>query len=196
MGYDPNEARDEAGRWTSGGAAGGGGAKLAQRAKDVAATGTVKTAPGSDGPSATKAPVLTDWQIAAMRPDNTEVANAEARWRLDETQPGRDLMEVAADFQMTMTGYYDVQDDARKLLDGKSTGNPERDRQIRPASFRRTPSRRPCTGAWESTTSIPSSRSTRRAPPWSWVPRRSVRSSTWPADSPAPTTKAAAANTP
>lgn len=45
MGFDPSEARDEAGRWSTGGAGSragkAAGAKLAQRAKDVARTGTV-----------------------------------------------------------------------------------------------------------------------------------------------------------
>lgn len=41
-GFDPGQPRGEHGRWTSsGGAAGGRGAKLAQRAEDVAATGNV-----------------------------------------------------------------------------------------------------------------------------------------------------------
>lgn len=55
MGFDPGESRDEGGRWTSGGGAGRAAAKkarpakLAQRAKDVAARGGVQAHASAGG---------------------------------------------------------------------------------------------------------------------------------------------------
>lgn len=58
MGFDPGEARDDHGRWTSSGGAAGraAGVKLAQRAADVATVGTVKQ-------RTTVAPLPKDWRV-------------------------------------------------------------------------------------------------------------------------------------
>jgi hypothetical protein len=59
VGFDPAEARDEGGRWTSGTTAGG--AKLAERAKDVAATGRVS---GHTGTAEVAAALPPGWRVA------------------------------------------------------------------------------------------------------------------------------------